>query len=261
MPYRAPDAVSKYAFCMLCGSEGPAGSACEACSVERPVPGAEPALRGARCPRCDVDTLAIAPEAACVVHACPRCHGVFVPPLAWDYFLSHPDRVAELEAKLPPAPPERGELIASVKCPACAREMERLRFAGSSDIVVDTCTAAHGTWLDGGELGAVVRFLAERSATGPGDEESRRAAEAEDFKNRMTAAAAGVRAHFRMVEAHTTATPRDNGTRPFQVLMAVLFLIALTALNWGRCNPNPRTAPLSSPAGRAAASSERALDR
>ena len=255
-PYRAPDGVVKYAFCMLCGSEGPAGSACEACSVARPVPGSEPLLRGAICPRCNVATLAIAPATSCVVHACPRCHGVFVPPLAWDFFLTHPERVGELEAKLPPAPGERGDLIASVHCPACDKEMDRLRFAGTSEIVVDTCTAAHGSWLDGGELGSVVRFLAKRDAGG---------ADSEELVSRMRVAAEEARASPRRMEVLAPAPKASQGgdTPSWFLGFPVLLLILTLSGLWERCGGTSRPQGSSSPGQRAidsaAASSEREL--
>ena len=55
--------------------------------------------------------------------------------------------------------------MASVSCPACQREMDRLTFAAVSDIVVDTCAARHGIWLDAGELGALLG-VAEPSQAG-----------------------------------------------------------------------------------------------
>jgi Zn-finger nucleic acid-binding protein len=212
-----------------------------------------------------VSTLAIAPATSCVVHACPQCHGVFVPPLAWDFFLTHPERVGELEAKLPPAPPDRGNLVASVRCPACDKEMDRLRFAGVSEIVVDTCTAAHGSWLDGGELGSVVRFLAERDAGGAGSEERRQADQAEELRTRMTTAAEEARASLRRMEvlaAASKASREGKSPWPVFILPGILLVITLSGL-WQRCGVKSHAPESTSPGqravDRAAASSEREL--
>jgi Zn-finger nucleic acid-binding protein len=189
-------------------------------------------LRGARCPRCELDMLAIAPDAGSVVHACPRCHGLFVPPLAWDYLLTHPERVDELEAKLPPAPASPAELLPRVRCPACTAEMDRLRFAVTSDVVMDTCIATHGSWLDAGELGAIVRFLRDTAAD-PTHEEKRRAAE---FRDQMERAAA----EWRLAQHATAARQREQAAAPPQpawrnVLVAIALLVLLSAFG-ARCS-------------------------
>jgi Zn-finger nucleic acid-binding protein len=252
---------------MLCGSEGPAGSPCNTCTVARPVPGATAPLHGARCPRCDVDTLAIAPDPACVVHACPRCHGLFVPPLAWDFLLTHPARVAELEAKLPPAPPDRAALFACVRCPACNIEMERIQFAGISEIVVDTCVASHGSWLDGGELGAVVRFLETRGARAGADDEGRRVAEAAQFRERMMLAAEELRSSSRIAVALAGPPPVPMRQTPGYQALGVVALLAFLLLNGvrlaGSCStPHPASesvSPAQRTIDRAASSAERDL--
>jgi hypothetical protein len=102
--------------------------------------------------------LAIAPTPGSVLHVCSRCHGMFVPPRAWNELLARPELAFDVEAKLPPRPPADGALYPLVRCPACAREMDRLTFAALSEIVIDTCVDRHGSWLDAGELGAVLRF-------------------------------------------------------------------------------------------------------
>jgi hypothetical protein len=53
-------------------------------------------------------------------------------------------------------------LVGMVRCASCNNEMERGRFASSSPIVVDVCVR-HGVWLDAGELGEVVDFVAKRA--------------------------------------------------------------------------------------------------
>jgi Zn-finger nucleic acid-binding protein len=41
--------------------------------------------------------------------------------------------------------------------------MDRVRFAHRASIVVDVCLAAHGIWLDAGELVAIVNFVKQRN--------------------------------------------------------------------------------------------------
>jgi Zn-finger nucleic acid-binding protein len=48
--------------------------------------------------------------------------------------------------------------MAFVHCSTCKREMERARFAGTSDVVIDVCALGHGIWLDAGELGRVLAY-------------------------------------------------------------------------------------------------------
>jgi Zn-finger nucleic acid-binding protein len=252
---------------MLCGSEGPAGSPCSTCTVARPVPSATPPLHGARCPRCDVGTLAIAPDPACVVHACPRCHGLFVPPLAWDFLLTHPARVAELEAKLPPAPPDRAALFECVRCPACSVEMERIQFAGTSEIVLDTCVASHGSWLDGGELGAVVRFLDTRVARAGADAGGRRVGDVAEFRERMMIAAEELRSSSRIAVALAGPPPVPMRQEPMSKALGIAAFIGFFVLSGAKlvssCSsrhaPSDPVNPAQRTIERAASSAERDL--
>ncbi len=49
-------------------------------------------------------------------------------------------------------------------CPRCDRAMEKVTAGASPVILLDRC-AAHGLWFDHGELGALVRQLAEKPAS------------------------------------------------------------------------------------------------
>ena len=55
----------------------------------------------------------------------------------------------------------RGEALSRVRylrCPVCDEWMSRKNFGGSSGVIVDQCFR-HGTWLDRGELPALVDFV------------------------------------------------------------------------------------------------------
>lgn len=45
-----------------------------------------------------------------------------------------------------------------VRCSTCGREMDRARFAATSNVVIDVCVVGHGIWLDAGELGRVLAY-------------------------------------------------------------------------------------------------------
>lgn len=162
-----------HASCMLCGRTDVPGAVCRACHV--PIPSAADELQLVRppaCPRCRLamQPVTISTSQQAFAHVCLACHGMFVPPRAWHILLTHPDRVARLLAKLERGTPGHRELGATkfenVPCPGCSREMERLRFAGDSDVVMDVCLHRHGAWLDAGELATVERFLRHRDHVG-----------------------------------------------------------------------------------------------
>jgi Zn-finger nucleic acid-binding protein len=108
--------------------------------------------------------------AGSMCHACQQCHGLFIGPRSWCAFIAQPELALAFEARLGPRATPPKELLALLSCPTCKRQMERGRFAASSSVVVDVCTA-HGTWLDAGELSDVVKHGSTRaaSATAPTD--------------------------------------------------------------------------------------------
>lgn len=119
------------------------------------------------CPRCRGRLLAVAIDASgAVLHACAACRGLFVPPRAWCALVARPDLANDVEQRLPAAGMPPGELVKLLDCPACGKQMERGRFAASSSVVIDVCEASHGVWLDGGELGGIVRHAWQRAAVG-----------------------------------------------------------------------------------------------
>ncbi|MBS2015173.1 MAG: zf-TFIIB domain-containing protein [Deltaproteobacteria bacterium] len=159
--------AGRVSYCFFCGTAGTAGGTCQSCLVPIGNPYAEgtaPVSLG--CPRCATSRLTaigIAPNTS--VHACTQCHGVMVGARAWCTLLTRPDLAQQLMSRLPPRPASAEQLVRMLKCPQCAREMERGRFGASSNIVIDVCTT-HGLWLDGGEIGAVVQHAQYRQQVG-----------------------------------------------------------------------------------------------
>jgi Zn-finger nucleic acid-binding protein len=153
-PYRTAGEANS--FCFLCGSEGAAGSMCQPCLVERPLLTNEVYL-ARHCPRCVEALVGMPVGGGAHAEVCTRCHGIFASPRAWARFWRAPDAASELERRFPV--PERGaSLMAFVHCATCKREMERARFANTSDVVIDVCSLGHGIWLDAGELGRVLAY-------------------------------------------------------------------------------------------------------
>lgn len=155
-------------YCFFCGSAGPAGSACPSCLVTIPRPVPEVTTTFA-CPRCSATAttplLAIGIAPSATIHACRSCHGIFVGARAWCTLVARPELAPAIASKLPRREAPSSELVRLLKCPACAKEMERGRFGASSNIVIDVCVA-HGIWLDSGEVVAVADHAALRARVG-----------------------------------------------------------------------------------------------
>jgi Zn-finger nucleic acid-binding protein len=116
------------------------------------------------CVRCKNPLVAIDVGAGSVVHACLACKALFVPPRGWVRAFSARDVVGDLEARIGVAP--RAELGLLASCPVCARQMDRTRFAATSEVVIDACGAGHGVWLASGVLGRAVDYAAHKERIG-----------------------------------------------------------------------------------------------
>ena len=109
---------------------------------------------------------------------CRRCGGEYFSHRALQELLSaHAGPAGATGASYrrpsPPADPVRYR-----KCPSCGEPMLRRNFRESSGIVVDVC-AAHGVWLDQGELASLTEFAAT------GAEAERRSAERAETTRRL----------------------------------------------------------------------------
>jgi Zn-finger nucleic acid-binding protein len=85
------------------------------------------------------------------VDVCPSCHGVWLDAAELakidDNFFVDVERMELLKAT--PAPEDRG-----LSCPRCpkAPALEKVHPRGHKSLIIDTCPACHGFWLDRGEL-------------------------------------------------------------------------------------------------------------
>jgi Zn-finger nucleic acid-binding protein len=116
-----------------------------------------------RCPRCSGRLERVEIDAV-HVEQCARCLGCFVRTEDFSELLQQEERGQRVDLRFAPTAGRelpRQTLLAPVRCPHCPREMDRARFAQRAEIVVDVC-AAHGLWLDAGELPAILTFVKDR---------------------------------------------------------------------------------------------------
>jgi Zn-finger nucleic acid-binding protein len=119
----------------------------------------------ARCPR-DGSELRPQQVESIWLCTCARCHGVWIDAeqmvalvgdgARMDGIALHPVATPETQ----PRPP--GKPSAPIACCRCAKPCERREYGEASHVEVDVCFA-HGLWLDGGELRAVVTYARERA--------------------------------------------------------------------------------------------------
>ena len=99
-----------------------------------------------------------------VTVACPACYGVFV---ARDDVASVVQSLeagsvaVELGNAYRSAPvsdtvEDVGDVVRYLRCPICAKPMNRKRLIKRFELTVDICLA-HGVWFDGGELHRIAR--------------------------------------------------------------------------------------------------------
>ena len=118
-----------------------------------------------QCPRCRV-ALAPAPllEGGRVqVDVCPQCRGIWFDAGELQTILdATADEQARVDRQLIGALADRnagpGE-VRYVPCPVCSAVMNRCAHGHRSGVVADRC-AAHGVWLDGGELEMLFDWVA-----------------------------------------------------------------------------------------------------
>jgi Zn-finger nucleic acid-binding protein len=102
--------------------------------------------------------------AGSVIHACAGCRSLFVPPRGWGRAFAARDVVGDLEARIGLA--SGGPMPSLASCPICTRQMDRARFAATSEVVIDACSAGHGVSLASGDLGRAVDYAAHKARIG-----------------------------------------------------------------------------------------------
>jgi uncharacterized protein len=106
------------------------------------------------CPNCQKPVVALELSEIEVDH-CLACGGVWLDPDEMDLLLDGSQGREEILASMQPDD-GGGERV--LHCPLCRKNMEKMRVArgGSGGLRIDRCPNGHGTWLDAGELHALV---------------------------------------------------------------------------------------------------------
>ncbi|MFH0801656.1 MAG: zf-TFIIB domain-containing protein [bacterium] len=140
------------------------------------------------CPRCNepMDAFRLSAGKDFVLDRCRTCLGIFFDP-------------SELEDLLKSDNQERGKVdfsrfdvlaedntqndwpVGYIKCPVCREMMNRRSYGPRSGVIVDSCKN-HGLWLDGGELGKLLKWERAGGLLKKEEEEKERAAETGSFK-------------------------------------------------------------------------------
>lgn len=106
------------------------------------------------CPVCGVPMIVLELDQI-EVDNCSKCGGVWLDPDEMDLLLRGSAGREEIRANLEFGEPGHEK---THRCPICRHKMEkaRVRRQSSQGIQIDRCQRGHGTWLDGGELHAIV---------------------------------------------------------------------------------------------------------
>ncbi len=129
---------------------------CPRCGA-RPEPVEQTSSTG-RCPGCrhELTRLDVGPVA---MLECRRCDGVWVDAQTFEQICANGESRAALLHRSPTPSPAAPETRVKYRpCVRCGKMMNRVNFARLSGTVVDVCRG-HGTFLDSGELNAIVTFI------------------------------------------------------------------------------------------------------
>ncbi len=179
--------------CAVCLAWNLAGAAhCQACGKPLLADGhGGGQAAGCNCPRCG-SRLQAREYAELSVDECDRCGGLFLSPAMLDRLVAARDGRSGLRLALPKRAVAREARVQYIRCPVCAKVMNRQAFGRVSGIVLDVCKA-HGLWFDAGELAEVIRFVEQGGLEHTREREAAEAAERER-RSRTEAAVAEVSA-------------------------------------------------------------------
>ena len=158
------DAACKYCHAALATVSCPAcfalmfeGAAyCPSCGARRARASGAPAQ--APCPSCR-GTMRDVRVGDTALLECERCRGVWVDAATFEHVVASRETQGAVLHQWPSIARATGtEQIRYRKCVACGKMMNRLNFGRLSGTVVDVCKG-HGTFLDAGELHAIVSFI------------------------------------------------------------------------------------------------------
>lgn len=149
------------AYCALCLTMSREGARyCSGCGapIEKKVDAPEASDR--KCPRCNVAMR----RRSVGRHApleCPMCCGLFIDGEDLGEMISAQEERIGPEAVQKVGAEGRAtvEPVVYLRCPRCAKTMNRVNYGRCSGVIIDQCRD-HGYWLDSGELEKIARFVA-----------------------------------------------------------------------------------------------------
>ncbi len=110
------------------------------------------------CPRCETENLQVVSLSGVQLEDCPHCGGLWIGVEVFDRICAQKEAAEAAIAVplLPPVPVENH--VRYLKCPQCAKLMNRYKFADRCGVVLDKCSL-HGIWFDRDELRQVIEFI------------------------------------------------------------------------------------------------------
>jgi Zn-finger nucleic acid-binding protein len=97
-----------------------------------------------------------------VLRECSKCEGLWVDTASLEHICAERERQAAVlgmtQTAQAPASGALEEKVRYLPCPECKKLMNRVNFAGYSNVIVDVCKT-HGTWFDRDELRRVIEFI------------------------------------------------------------------------------------------------------
>jgi len=117
------------------------------------------------CPRCRVPlrSIHLGVDGGLHIERCARCLGLFFNPGELERVLNDSGSDVSdvdghrLRAIADDAYPQQARQVRYVSCPVCGELMNRRNYGAASGVVIDACRK-HGLWLDGGELGHILKW-------------------------------------------------------------------------------------------------------
>lgn len=129
---------------------------CPSCGARRER--AESADAGTRCPGCGEDLIRVSVGGTPLLE-CRQCDGVWLEAPDFERICSDQEtQAAVLHHAGPRAALDPRAPVTYRRCVRCGKMMNRMNFGQVSGTVVDVCRG-HGTFLDTGELHAIVTFI------------------------------------------------------------------------------------------------------
>lgn len=117
------------------------------------------------CPRCDdqLTSVALHIDGRMHIERCDKCLGIFFNPGELEAIVdTSVDNVFEVQHErlrnlIEEEAPADFESVTYIECPVCAQLMNRKAHGSRAGVIVDSCKE-HGIWLDGGELGRILKW-------------------------------------------------------------------------------------------------------